>query len=319
MKNPTLFVFVMSCLTLFWGCKDDKTELPPNPFDPYDNPDTNQNNGGTTVDPKSFTGLHQYIFKPTCANSGCHDGTFEPDFRTIESSYNTLVLQAVIKNDTSQSFSARVVPGDLAKSVLWERLINDIDGQSGIMPLAVDQGSDWNAQKQTHLANIKAWIEGGAKDIFGNSPPNADNLPPSMSGVMATLSGSTTPISRDAGNGKVLLPPGTQTVELWFSLTDDQTPATSLTYNKLKLSTNQNDFGGQTEFPLQIVTPLQTIGYFGTLVDYTHKATVNLSTFGNGSQVFFRIYVKDPQQAAVTEIPATSSPYYLKSYFSMQK
>jgi hypothetical protein len=28
----------------------------------------------------------------TCANSGCHDGTFEPDFRTLEGSYNTLLF-----------------------------------------------------------------------------------------------------------------------------------------------------------------------------------------------------------------------------------
>ena len=37
----------------------------------------------------NFAWLHQQAFAPTCANSGCHDGTFEPDFRTVGASWNT--------------------------------------------------------------------------------------------------------------------------------------------------------------------------------------------------------------------------------------
>ena len=79
--------------------KDEK-----NPFDDLDNFPPEDTTQIENVDPASFVGLHQNIFKPTCANSGCHDGTFEPDFRTIESSYNTLVLHTIVKNNPAETY-----------------------------------------------------------------------------------------------------------------------------------------------------------------------------------------------------------------------
>jgi len=38
----------------------------------------------------------------------------------------------------------------------------DIDGNSGIMPLAVDPDSDWESQKETYIQNIRDWIQAGA-------------------------------------------------------------------------------------------------------------------------------------------------------------
>ncbi|MBK7268515.1 MAG: hypothetical protein IPI07_03030, partial [Flavobacteriales bacterium] len=35
--------------------------------------------------------------------SGCHDGTFEPEFRTIASAYNSLVYHPVIANDARRA------------------------------------------------------------------------------------------------------------------------------------------------------------------------------------------------------------------------
>ena len=78
MKKILLYIFLIFC----FSCEEEI-----NPFE-FDN--SSNNNSDTTyfTDPISFAALHNNIFSTTCANSGCHDGTFEPDFRTIESSYN---------------------------------------------------------------------------------------------------------------------------------------------------------------------------------------------------------------------------------------
>ena len=76
----------------FTSCKDEFV----NPFDSEDG-EIIEVADTLSVDPNTIAGIHANIFSKTCANSGCHDGTFEPDFRTIESSYNTLVNHPIIK------------------------------------------------------------------------------------------------------------------------------------------------------------------------------------------------------------------------------
>lgn len=154
----------------FVACKKDNG--PANPFDDPRNQPPAANNNDTLLSLDNFAGLHQRIFKPTCSNSGCHDGTFEPDFRTIESSYSTLIYQPVIKNNQAGAFQFRVLPGNANASVLHERVVRDIDGISGIMPLSVDPSSDWPAKKTEYIAAIVAWINAGAHDMFGNPPTN---------------------------------------------------------------------------------------------------------------------------------------------------
>jgi hypothetical protein len=123
----------------------------------------------TPVDPQDslmytgLPGLQDRVFQPTCANAGCHDGTFEPDFRTLGSTHATLVNQAVIKNDAQGSFQFRVVPGDTAASQLLARLTYDIDGNSGIMPLVIDPGSDYGRNRDLYISWVKRWILEGAK------------------------------------------------------------------------------------------------------------------------------------------------------------
>ncbi|MCB0705934.1 MAG: hypothetical protein KDC34_11515 [Saprospiraceae bacterium] len=137
---------------------------------PYDLIDNTQPDSTATVllDPTSLEGLHQQIFARTCANSGCHDGTFEPDFRTIESTYNTLVNHPVIKNDPQGSFTYRVVPGDVSSSQIIARLTYDIDGNSGVMPLALEPDSDWPEMKETYIDHVKTWIMAGALNASDN-------------------------------------------------------------------------------------------------------------------------------------------------------
>ena len=148
------------------SCGED--EPPFNPFDdptlqppPEDTTDT-----GIVLDPTSLAGLHQTIFKPVCANSGCHDGSFEPEFRTIESSYNTLVNHDALKLDISTTITKRVVPGNPDQSMLMYRLTQFLPNSSGIMPLQVEPDSDWNEKKDEYINNIRTWILNGAPDEF---------------------------------------------------------------------------------------------------------------------------------------------------------
>ncbi|MGB1317595.1 MAG: hypothetical protein ACPG5W_05290, partial [Flavobacteriales bacterium] len=104
--NKATFSLFTVLLFILSGCTPDVE----NPFDDPNNFPPDDTTGIENIDPASFVGLHQNIFKPTCANSGCHDGTFEPDFRTIESSYNTLVFHDVVKNNPAGTYEYRVKP-----------------------------------------------------------------------------------------------------------------------------------------------------------------------------------------------------------------
>ena len=163
-RTIRLIVGAAIAVWLLAACR--KNDPLPEPFGP--DPTMTDTLATPVLDPAGIAGLHQNVFQKTCANSGCHDGTFEPDFRTIESTYNTLVDQPVIKNDPQGSFNYRVVPGNAEASQLMARLTYDIDGNSGVMPLVIEPDSDWAVNKETHIQNIRSWINDGAKDVFGN-------------------------------------------------------------------------------------------------------------------------------------------------------
>jgi len=136
-------------------------------------PPSNPFAGGEEPDPKEIArealvydglpGLQDRLFKPTCANSGCHDGAFEPDFRTLGSTHATLVNQAVIKNDSAFTYTVRVAPGSVKESQLVARLTEDIDGNSGIMPLVIEPNSRYPEQRDTLIDFVRRWIAEGAQ------------------------------------------------------------------------------------------------------------------------------------------------------------
>src|SRR5204862_5960812 len=121
-------------------------------------------------DPYSITGLHKNIFSVRCNVPGCHDGTFEPDFRTIQSTYSTLVYQHVNKVTVNgvDSFYYRVLPFDTTRSFIHERLTTPT---SDYMP------SNGNRLSQTQIQQINTWIMNGARDINGNIPNAPNNIP----------------------------------------------------------------------------------------------------------------------------------------------
>ncbi len=311
LNQIVILLFMAGCLALLiTGC--DKA--PDNPFD---------NQGGTDpTDPEpipadlgTIEGLHARIFAPTCANSGCHDGTFEPDFRTIESTYNTLVYHPIIKNDPMGSYQYRVVPGNPDASVLMARLTYDIDNNSGLMPLVVDPGAEWNTKSEEFIQALRTWIQNGAKDIFGQSY-NLQDAVPTMHGVIAESNGIYME-RNDAGQGAFRVPQNVTQLSVYFSLLDDKTLPQNLTVNEIKFADGPDAFAGKPVQNLEVLaTPITYKGYYGPQVQYTHKIVINPQQMAVLNQtVYFRIYVKDNVNP-VTEIPTNAGVYYIKNYFS---
>jgi hypothetical protein len=120
-----------------------------------------------------FIKIYSTILNKSCALGGCHDGSFEPNYTTIMSSYNTLVYHPITKNNREGEFKYRVVPLDHTNSVLFERITNccfvDRDDR---MPFYDQEGL-----KDSQIKLIKDWINEGALDIYGNKPQKITALP----------------------------------------------------------------------------------------------------------------------------------------------
>ena len=144
----------------FLACKEEIPE-PYNPYDdvvypvsiePIDNSEAH-----------SLSRTHNEVFEPKCNVLGCHDGSFEPDFRTVQSTYSTLVYHSIIKNNAQEEFTYRVVPGDTANSILWERITNCcFVNENDRMP----QDNIGISMPQSAIDQIGAWIMAGAPDIL---------------------------------------------------------------------------------------------------------------------------------------------------------
>jgi hypothetical protein len=294
------------------SCKDDNK----NPYDdsslqppPPPNPDDN-------LEPGSFPYLHAKVFKPTCANSGCHDGTFEPDFRTVHSAYNSLVYQPIIKNDVNGTYTYRVMPYNADMSVLKNRLTVDIDGISGIMPLSVDPQSDWDTKKTEYIQDIINWINSGAKDMFGN-PAQPGNFLPQVIGIAAYKGGTSAQLSADPNN-VILVPAGTASVDMLFALQDDSTADANINYNKFKFSTHLINVGQQPEQDLAVIAAQAGTGFYGGTVQFTRKATINTASYPAGTVLFVRIYVGDPNHNYPAEIPSDGTSPDMVNFFTLK-
>lgn len=310
MKIKTIHIF--SAIVLLSAACKKESSAPSAVVDPCAN-------ALVSSDPKfslsTFQGLHANIFGPTCANSGCHDGTFEPDYRTIQSTYNSLVNQKVTKTEATGSYQYRVEPGHAERSMLILRLTKDIDGLSGIMPLYESPASCYSKNKVQYIEALKTWINNGAVDAFGNKP-SLGNKEPELNGVMAFIGNGAQPLERRP-NGAIQVPAGTTNLELWFSVSDDVSAANELSNTEINLSNDFEHFEDTTKQSLQIAAPTKDMeGYLGDVITYNFKATVDVSRFSVNSPVFIRIYVKDPQHAT-TEIPRAGAAYYIVRYASL--
>lgn len=303
-------ILIAALVLVLTACKKEE-----NPFSQLEHGSPNPPSEALPAD--NFAWLHQRIFRPVCANSGCHDGTFEPEFRGIGSAYNSLVYAPVIANDPNHTFTYRVVPGDPAMSFLHERLTAFVPNTSGMMPLETD-GPDWPENHQLYINAITSWIQNGAKDMFGN-PPAQGNLEPQVTGFLVFPPGSTSgayPRAEGEGIQPVEVPAGT--VDLWFALADDETPVSGIGYNKIRIATSIPGFATVPELPLGTGQDLSGPDFGGATATFTHKATIDLSGHSPGTVLFVRVYVDDGDHDGPTETPNDGTGPPMVDYFTLK-
>ncbi len=295
------FLCVSLCVILY-ACKSDVID-PPNPYDGI-------NSGGTNPpvepDPNSITGLHKNIFNVKCNNPGCHDGNFEPDFRSVQSTYSSLVYHKVIKNNSQGTFNYRVIPFDVNNSWLHERLVTG-DSVLGRMPL---YSTPLNS---TELGHINNWISNGARDINGNVSvlPSYPNQEPELV-AYAAFDGNGTRIDTNRVDGIAYNPfivPSATNMTIYFVLQDDSTAVENLLQNQLKLSTSIDDFSNP-------VLHQATYVLLGNLKLWF--VTFNTSSLTTGGIYYMRYFARDPQHAVATGYPTNSTLSYIKSVYSFK-
>ena len=226
------------------NCTEDN--LPINPYDDVDYGDPTL--VIDTVSATSFVKLHRDILGPSCNVMGCHDGSFEPDFRTVESAYNTLVYHPIIKNNLDEEFTYRVVPGDTALSVLHERLTNCcFVNTNDRMP----QDNIGNSLPVADLDAVSAWILEGAKDITGAIPNEPNNLP-NVEYFMVTNATYDSTYSENRIGGLFYNPflmPNNEVVNFLLFVDDDKTFPENLLINNLQISELHDDFSAAIDVP----------------------------------------------------------------------
>ena len=305
---------VVGILIVIFSCRKTVTvidgTIPANPYDTVNYDETGIPD--VPVDSNSFLGIHKYILSKKCGVPGCHDGSFEPDYRTVQSAYYTLVFAPAKKNNIDSTFTYRVVPYDTTLSWLHERITTD-DAVLGRMPL-------YDSLPKRQIDMISNWIEGGAKDIFGNVM-NQPNVEPGFFGLVAyeTSSGQRIDSIRGSNFYNPFYAPANSDIDIWMGLYDDITYPPLFTYNKIKFSTNPNNFSSVTALPLTVeFTPFYAPAFnFGPAPYFLHY-TVNTSQWNVGDIVYIRVYVQDGQHTTPTELPSGSAPSYLQLYCSFK-
>ncbi len=307
-----LVVLALSSMLLF-ACKKSSK----NPYDDWKDESKSPPIVDQPIDPNTIQGLHKNIFKPTCANSGCHDGNFEPDFRTVESSYNSLINRLSTNTDPNNpQYDKRVVPGDAAKSMILHRIKDFIPGTQGKMPLTVDPGSDWPAKQADYIQNITNWINDGAKDQLGNSPASID-FTPQMGGLMVFADGSNTPLAH-TGYNPVSVPAGTSTLKIMVAFLDDKTAPNQFGKTTINFTLNPYQYDTTVNTMSVDASPFLAKGVSGTDINYWHYVTLNVADIGvSGDVVWVRTETTDKVNPSVL-IPAPTAPFNFKKYFAIR-
>ncbi len=290
-----------------------KNEVPENPFDTFTPSQDTVKFIFQDPDSVSIAGLYTYIFKPTCANVGCHDGTFEPDFRTMESSYNSLVYRKPIKDDGGYQYRVHPYQPDL--SVIMARLTGKL---LPYMPIQLEPDSDWDLKRDEYINLIRRWIQNGAPAIDGTIPGNAS---PRIRLMGAIAVGDTAMLERKPLGGPILLDTLTDSINLYFAFQHDQQNPITFTNNSISFSNDPHDFETdaiQMALELPAIKPFER-GLYGEYVQFTHSVRISVkSLFPESDELYFRVYVKD-QLNPLSEIPAEMAVFNLKKYMSFER
>lgn len=305
-------LYILIAASVVVGCnKDEDTNLPPNPYEGINPTDSGKKE--TPLNPSTIQGLHQNIFSAKCATLGCHDGSFEPDYRTIQSTYSTLVYADVYKQQGD--FVYRVVPGDTANSWLWNRVTTD-DPVLGRMPLYSP------SLTQEELNNLSAWILGGAKDINGN-PANKANNKPTLYGFAIFDANTQFRYDSIRENRSINNPmqiPGNTLVDIWVGVSDDSTNIADLTVNQVKFSKDMNDFSNATSANMVLSGAPMVVPKFiyNSTRTFYYKLTINTNQWSPGDVIYLRVYTDDGDHEEVTELPNNYDNNYLKTRYAME-
>ncbi len=304
-------------LTVIMSCNVEQ-DLPPNPYDDIDYPtppaptDTLNQNG--------IISIHRDILHPRCAVPGCHDGNFEPDFRTVQSATSTLVYAQIVKNNADSSFAYRVIPFDTAQSVLHERLTNCCFANTNDRMPQDNIGVPLEAESINRIEN---WILDGAQNMFGQvaSLPNQAPQVAYFAAVdtfelnaVITAANAGFPLSA-AGNriDGVYYNPfvvgASQNFALLIAIEDDSTALADLQVNKLKFSYSEDDFSPTAPGYYE-----QTAQFYSVPGFEIWYVELNASIFNPDEVVYMRYYVSDGE--GETEMPRDDLVYQLKTYWS---
>lgn len=308
-KRNIIFLSALAVmlLVIIHSCKKD-----PPPPNPYDNVDYGGSTTPTPPDPNSIVGIHANILQTRCAKSGCHDGNFEPDFRTVESSYATLAYHRIKKNSLDSAYTFRVVPYDTAKSVLIARLTR--------CNFASTSGCDRMPQdiigvplQQNLINNIVNWIQGGAKDMFGNVP-TYPNTAPKILYYYAT--NTTYNVNYGADTNRIdslfyspFYAPNNTTINLVFFVSDDSTKVQDMQVNTLKISTKPDDFSTALSYTANYV-------YINPTTEF-HVVSLNTGTLPNSDTLFFRYFINDGDHSTNTQFPTDNLVIQYKTFYSL--
>lgn len=301
----SIIVLVLWCTS----CESDGPSIK----NPYNNGKDSLVSKKDTWNYRTIQGLHAGLLKPTCANSGCHDGNFEPDFRTVESSYYSLVNQEIIKADNGGQYKHRVVPFSAPKSMLPRRLLVDLNGNSGIMPLSLESNSNYPVEKDSWVSRINDWIDAGAKDWLGKTPTTVD-FPPQILGVQFLVGGS--PVSRAGKYEAAQLSVG-QSPSIWVSLVDDNVLANNLKDVTINWSTDPANFEPINETKMTAGPTKNLSGLFSTSCDYYWNFNYDGTKHIENDVVWFRITLSDAKNLNY-QIPNNNSMFLLKTYFAIK-
>jgi hypothetical protein len=295
MNSIKIYTFFISLVIVAWACNKTVEDPTPNPYLGLNNGNTNPT--PDTTSPQSLRNLHKNIFAVKCANPTCHDGSFEPDFRTPESTYLTLVYHPVVKNDTAGSFMFRVVPKNVPKSWLHYRLITD-DNDIGRMPLYNEPLNN------EELSNIIGWINKGCPDASG-VVRNYPNMNPYIGYYVAyNQNGQRIDLSRTDGWASPFIVNAGSNVELRVLMSDDSTLTSDLQIKQIKISQDRENFSAAQTFDLSF--------YYNTFC----RLFFTSSSFTNNQKWYFRFYAKDATNPTIVEYPKNSSYWWIKEHHS---
>ena len=315
-RNSILFAltaFGIVCLMVLHSCKKPNETVPHNPYDDIHRDDTTAY--GIPLDSLTITYVHKKVLSTRCALPGCHEGHFEPDFRTPQSSFSTLVYAPINKNNTAATYTYRVIPRDTSHSVLYARITNCcFVTQNDRMP----QDNIGVPLPDSSINLIASWIMHGSRDMFGNVP-KLPNKEPTINYYAAFDTISLVPpfafptkrydTIRLSGIGynPFVVPVNKSVFYFAVIVTDDSTAQGSLLVNKLKISTHADDFTAATQLTCNY------INYGGFSAWLT---AVPMNSLPTGDTLYMRYYVNDGSHANNTEFPRTDMVYPYKTFWS---